>query len=375
MTELFYSEVQRIKEIAKCFNIKSGEIVYVTAINSGRINRTYKIVVDIGHDTFSYLLQRINTVAFKNPQVLMDNIIAITTHLSTKGVNTLKFVRNAIDGSYIFSNQTESGVEHWRMYEFIHSEVYNTITNPGDMTILGNVLGSFILGLSDFDSNRLVPAIPDFHNTRKRYIKLLQTTVKDRMSEDSRSRNERVDKWINFVETYQFLSEKILVLLESGKIPIRCTHNDPKLNNVLIDRKTRQGIAMIDLDTVMPGSVLYDIGDALRYGANTASEEEKDIKKVSFDLELFEAFIIGLAEELKDILTRTEIENISISVAVMAYELGIRFLSDYIDGNKYFKVDYDMQNLERAEVQFALVEDVLSKREKMDQIVKKYFKN
>lgn len=375
MTELFYSEVQRIKEIAKSFNIKSGEIVYVTAINSGRINRTYKIVVDIGYDTFSYLLQRINTVAFNNPQVLMNNIIAVTNHLSNKGVNTLKFVRNTSDGSYIFSNQTESGVEHWRMYEFIHSEVYNTITNPGDMTILGNVLGNFILGLSDFDSNRLVPAIPDFHNTRKRYIKLLQTTVKDRMTENSRSRNERVDKWLNFAETYQFLSEEILILLEAGKMPIRCTHNDPKLNNVLIDRKTRQGIAMIDLDTVMPGSVLYDIGDALRYGANTASEEEKNIKNVSFSLELFEAFIIGLAEQLKNTLTRSEVENISISVAVMAYELGIRFLADHIDGNKYFKVDYDMQNLERAEVQFTLVEDVLSKKETMNEIVKKYFES
>lgn len=375
MYELSFRETQEIGAIAKKFNIVEGKIEWILPIDSGRINYTYKIVVNTGNDTVSYLLQRINHNVFKSPEEVMDNAILVTNHIRQKGRNTIKFIEVKPGYSaheYLYIDDENGEKQYWRLSEFIHSEVFQSITKKEDMYVLGNVICDFSKMLDDFDARTLKETIPQFHNTRKRFENLLVSVANNLLSnkDEHRAMNPLAKDAIEFVIARREKLSEIVIALENGIIPYRVTHNDPKLNNILFDRKTNKPICLIDLDTVMPGSILYDIGDAIRSGANTISEESKDYSSATLDMELYYEFVKGCLDA--DILTEAEVKLIPLSVWTLTLELGMRFLMDYIDGNIYFPVEYEEQNLIRAWIQFSLVKDIERQFDDMQQFIEKY---
>lgn len=235
------------------------------------------------------------------------------------------------------------------------------------MYTTGKALGKFQKYLSDFPVDLLHETIPDFHNTAKRYEEFLQVLKKDPVG-----RAKDISAEIDFLMTRGEETSILVDMIESGKLPLRVTHNDTKFNNIMIDNETNEGIAVIDLDTVMPGLSLYDFGDAVRSGASTAEEDETDLSKVNFDLNLFENFTKGYLEEVRDSLTEIEIEYLPFSAKIISLELGMRFLMDYINGDIYFKVNSPNHNLDRARNQFKLVSDIEDNMDKLKEIVKKY---
>jgi len=231
----------------------------------------------------------------------------------------------------------------------------------------GKALGNFEELLSDFPAEKLHETIPNFHNTKIRYEVFLQVLAEDKMN-----RAKDVQKEIEFVLERGKETTVLVELLNSGKLPLRVTHNDTKFNNVMIDNDTGEGVCVIDLDTIMPGSALYDFGDSIRSGANPAEEDERDLSKVSMDLQLFEHFTRGFLEGTKHSLTDTEIEYLPFAAKLMTFECGIRFLSDHLNGDTYFKIHRENHNLDRARTQFKMVEDMEKKLNEMKAIVDKY---
>ena len=361
---LSYSEIKRIKDVARQFRIASGEITHVIQVNSGRINASYKITVTQSTDTVSYMLQRINTHVFPKVQDVMNNAILITSHLKSKGLETLEYIYT-LDGEPLYFN--DDGV--YRMTKFIHAEIFQTITRPKDMFNLGYAVGQFAVGLNDFDAKLLVDPIPDFHNTGVRYQNLLISAVNNTL----RAENDRVkdaEKEIKFVNANREFYGIITDAITRGDVPLRVTHNDTKLNNVLFDRKTNIPRCLIDLDTVMKGTVLYDIADAIRSGANTSTEEERKAYNIRIDLELVEEFLKGFNEGAPNILSRKELVLLPIAIKTMPIELGMRYLTDYFDGDVYFGIINPDDNLVRARVQFALAKEI---DKNMDDIAKMVF--
>ena len=365
--QLSYSDIVRLKNIAREFNICDGEITHVIVIDSGRINSTYKITVTGKDDTTSYMLQKINIHVFKNVYDVMDNAIRITSHLRSKGMESLEYIYTR-EGKVLFFD----GGDVYRMTKFIHAEVFPNITRPEDMQNLGRAVGAFAIGLGDFDANTLHDTIPNFHNTASRYDDFLQSAIKNLLA----GKNTRVrdtDEELKFIVENRSFFGIIVDALLKGEIPTRVTHNDTKINNVLFDRKTNVPRCLIDLDTVMSGSILYDLADAIRSGANTSSEEEKDNKVVRIDLELMRGFLAGFHEVAPNLLTRREIELLPIAIKMIPFELGLRFLTDYYDGDLYFGIVNEDDNLTRARVQFALVKDITAKFEEITKIVNEVF--
>ena len=255
------------------------------------------------------------------------------------------------------------------MTKFIHAEIFQNITRPKDMFNLGYAVGNFSTGLKEFDAKVLVDTIPNFHNTAIRYENLLVSALNNIF----RAENYRVkeaEKEIGFVNQNREFFGTIVDAITRGDIPIRVTHNDTKLNNVLFDRKTNIPRCLIDLDTVMSGSVLYDIADAIRSGANTSSEEEKKALNVKIDLELVKEFLKGFRKGAPNLLTDNEIALLPMAIKIIPFELGMRFLTDYFDGDKYFGIINSDDNLVRARVQFALVKDIDKNFDEISKIVK-----
>lgn len=360
---LSYSEIQKIKSIAMKFNLCDGVITHVMPVDGGRINSTYKITVTSSDDTHSYMLQRVNEHVFKNSDQVMSNAIRVTEHLRNNGYESLEYVY-AKNGDTLL--RESSGV--YRMTKFIHAEVFQNITRPEDMRSLGVAVGSFFKGLADFDAKSLFDTIPNFHNTQIRYENLLASALNNMLNSDGKRVKETASE-LKFVDKSKELVGIIVNALTSGKIPTRVTHNDTKLNNVLFDRKTNQPRCLIDLDTVMSGSILYDMADAIRSGANTGSEEERRSAKVRFDLGLMKEFLEGFVKAAPGMLTEQEIKLLPLAIKIIPLELGMRFLTDYYDGDKYFKIVEKDDNLVRARVQFALVKDIERKMEKIEEIV------
>ncbi len=365
--QLSYNEIQRIKAIAEQFKICEGEITHILLVDSGRINATYKVTVTHDDDTVSYMLQRINSHVFKNIENVMDNALRVTGHIRSKGKKTLEYIYTRNNGPLLYD---ETGI--YRMTKFIHAEVFQNITRPKDMQMLGVAVGDFAFELADFDAKSLHDTIPDFHNTQIRYENFILSALNNLLN----AKNDRVEKSreeLDFVNENRKIVGIIANALASGEIPTRVTHNDTKLNNVLFDRKSNLPRCMIDLDTVMSGSVLYDIADAIRFGANTVSEEEKDFAKAQIDLNLLREFLVGFASVAREMLTEREIQLLPIAIKIMPLELGIRFLTDYYDGDVYFGTWEDGQNLARARVQFALAKDIDKKMNEIEEIVREIF--
>ena len=350
-----------LNEILKHFNIELD----VDSYGNGHINDTYLCDCDP-----KYILQRINKEIFTNPPGVMQNIAAVTEHLVKKikaaGGNpqkeTLQIVKT-IEGENFYKS---SDGEYYRMYVFVDDTVTKeTAEKPEDLYQAAKAFGKFQNMLADFPADTLYDTIPDFHNTKKRI-----ETFKEIIEADKFDRLKYVQDEVNYALSLVDEMGIVVDLLESGELPLRVTHNDTKLNNVLFDEKTDEAMCVIDLDTVMPGSLLYDFGDALRFGASSGTEDEKDLSKIYFDLDKYKAFTQGFLEELSSSITEKEIELLPFSAKLLTYECGIRFLGDYLNGDVYFRKHYDGHNLDRARTQLKLVWDMTGKMDDMMSIVK-----
>ncbi len=357
-----YNEIQ---SIFSHFGIR-GEVMKVTPVCEGLINVTRLVEFD---ENRKYMLQRINTYVFKNPDELMENIVGVTEFIKNEIKKTggdidrevLSFVK-CDNGKYFY---TDSDGSCWRVYKYIdNSLTYNRSDSAAKFESAGRAFGRFMKLLADYPAQTLHETIENFHNTAVRYAAFVSA-----VNEDVCGRKAKVESEIKFVTDREEDAGKLVRLLSEGKLPMRVTHNDTKLNNVLFDIDTDESICVIDIDTVMPGLSLYDFGDSIRSGANTAAEDEKDLDKVELDLALFKGYAKGYLSQTKDFLTDTEKENLVFSSKLMTFECGMRFLTDYLNGDRYFRIDYPEHNLVRARNQFKLVSDIEKKSCEMEKII------
>lgn len=342
------------KKAISAFKI-DGELKTIKPYGSGLINNTY--LVEFTNNK-RYILQKINTDLFKNYKDLMNNIKLVTNFLKKKitaeagdpNRETLTIINTKNGKLYHVDDRNQV----WRVYSFIEDTLsYNIAESPEQFYKTGLAFGKFQNMLNEFDANQLVEVLENFHDTRFRYQQF-----EEAVANNQANRVQYVKKEIEFVRKRKEDAYLLYDMLDSGKLPLRVTHNDTKLSNILLDKDTLEGVAVIDLDTVMPGILLFDFGDSIRSGANTAEEDEKDLSKVNFDLELFEVYTKGFLESAKEIMTETEIEYLPWGARVITFEQAIRFLTDYLNGDKYYTVTHDSHNLERTRNQMKLVKEM-----------------
>lgn len=348
-------------KIVSLFDVK-GDIKDVRPFGNGLINKTY--LVETTEE--KYMLQYINSYAFKNVDSLMRNIYIVTKHLSEKGIRTLEVIKTLNNKIYIESNGA-----FYRLYKYIDNSIcYEDLDSPILVRKAAKAFGFLHNQLSDLDPILIAETIPDFHNTPKRYNNLM-----DAVKADPNSRVANCFPELNYIMSNKSKISMIMNGLEDGSIPERIVHNDPKINNVLFDKETGKIKCVIDLDTVMPGCCLFDVGDALRsiYTGNNESALDSSLLKV--DLDVFETYVKGYCESMGDALTQKEIDLFPYSVFTLALELAIRFLEDYIRGDVYFKTTFEGENLVRAKNQIALAKDVMANIEKMEEITRKAASN
>lgn len=351
-----------IKKILENYEIP-GKLESIKEYNVGNINKTYIIEYDNEGKREKYLVQKINTLVFNNPYILMENIEKVTTYLKNKMneykdndhkvLNIIKTNKKELLCKIINDNKDS----YYRIYNFIGNSIsYNNSTDNRIVYNTGKAFGNFNKLLNEYPINTLEEIIIDFHNTQKRLEKFLYDIEKD-----SFKRVNSVKKEINEILKRSKICSKITKELDERNIPYRVTHNDTKVNNVLMNKVTGDYLAVIDLDTVMPGSLLYDYGDGIRSTSSTALEDEKDLSKVSIDLKMFENYTDGYMSEMFDCITENELVLMPESIRIITLELAMRFLNDYINGDVYFKTDYKGHNLDRARNQLALVKDIEKK--------------
>jgi len=326
------------------------EILLCTPYGGGHINQTFLIVDKTARQ---YILQKINKNVFKNPESLMKNISAVTTHLkkTTKSHREVLQLIPTHEGKLWLVD--EEG-EYWRLYQFISDSIcLNLAKTPEDFRQSALAFGEFQNKLADFPAETLVETIPRFHDTPNRY-----NFLKEAIKNDSLNRASTVKKEIEFALEREEYAKTLINLHKTGDLPLRVTHNDAKLNNVLLDRDTRKSLCVIDLDTVMPGFSVNDFGDSIRFGASSAIEDEQDLSKVNFLLPLYKTFTEGFLHSCKNSLTKCELEHLRDGAKMMTLECGVRFLTDYLNGDIYFKTSRKGQNLDRTRTQFKLVSDM-----------------
>lgn len=361
-----------ITEAANAFELE-GKFLGAQSYGGGHINDTFAVACKREDDSIKrYILQRINTKVFQHPVQLMENIVGVTRFVANvikeNGGDPLRETLTVIstkDGNNWYED-SQGGF--WRTYHFIEDTLtYNQVENKEDFYNSARAFGNFQMLLADYPAETLHETIPKFHDTVDRFAKF-----KEALDKDICGRAKNVSREIDFVLNREKDTHVLVDLLKGSKLPLRVTHNDTKLNNVLIDRATGQGICVIDLDTVMPGLSLYDYGDSIRFGATYAAEDEQDLSKVNFDLELFEVYTKGYLEVAGEVLTPCEIENLPMGAKMMTLECGIRFLTDYLSGDTYFRIHREDHNLDRCRTQFKLVSDMEDNWEEMEQVVRKY---
>jgi len=360
-----------LSTVVKHFQFQ-GRFLGAEPYGSGHINDTYAARFEVEGSVRRYILQRINHNVFKNPVELMQNIQAVTAHLGKKIVasggdperETLTLMPTT-DGETFY--RTSAG-DYWRAYIFIEgAQTYEVAEKLDHMYNAAWAFGNFAQLLGDFPADQLYETIPNFHHTAKRYQAFVEAVERDVENRASAVRAE-----IEFVEKRAEETSRLIDLLEQGKLPERVTHNDTKLNNVMIDNETGTGICVIDLDTVMPGLVLYDFGDLVRSGTNTALEDERDLAKVSVDLDRFDRIAHGFLDAARSFLTPTEVDYLAFAGKLITFENGMRFLTDHLCGDVYFKIHRENHNLDRCRTQFQMVADMEDKRDQMASIVDKY---
>lgn len=361
----------RIRQILPQFQL-SKDYRDITLFDNGHINKTYKITYENGGEKESYVLQGINSYVFKRPEDVMENIAEITRYMKQK----LKERGGDFERGVLDFLQTQDGKnyyrdpdgEYWRAYRFIdHSKTYDVISDTKILYNSGKAFGDFQQILADFPMEKLKETIPGFHDTPKR-LRDFNTVVE----QDPLGRAKEAKQEIEFIKAHAELAERLVRMQRNGELPVRVTHNDTKFNNVLIDTDTGEAICVIDLDTVMPGLCAYDFGDAIRFAASSAAEDETDLSKVYLDMDYYEAFTRGYMEAAGKDLTPNEIDTMALGAITITLELASRFLADHIDGDRYFHIHHENHNLERAKNQLKLVEDMEAKYPFMCEIVKKY---
>ena len=336
-----------------------------TPYGCGHINRTYLVATAGGR---CYILQKINHHTFRDVAGLMENIELVTEHLRRKSPDprsVLTLIRTKDGKSYL-----EADDGYWRVFRFVEDSIcLQQPESDADFYESAVGFGTFQQLLSDFPAEKLHETIPNFHNTPDRYCAFHETLTRDPMH-----RAAQVQPEIEFALARQAEMAALQNALDAGELPLRVTHNDTKLNNVLFDAKTRRALCIIDLDTVMPGSALYDYGDSIRFGAATAAEDERELHKMEMSLERFRVFTRGYVRACPG-LTQKELELLPLGAKVMTMECGVRFLTDHIDGDNYFSIHREGQNLDRAHTQFKLVADMERKWDKMKEIVNEEVQN
>ena len=356
---------RKLQQVGEHFNLP-GPFFNYEEIHQGNVNRTYRAdyIRDDGTGMArikSYLVQRVNTYAFRDPVALMDNIDKVTEYIKAKRPKQicLHYHHTTDRKTYVFD-----GDEFWRICNYIPSVTYDTCDSLEIVRNAAEAFGDFQMILKDFDAAQLSYTIPDFHNTRKRYETLIADSEKDELSRVASVREE-----LDYLLSVQDTACRLTDMLNAGELPLRVTHNDTKINNVLFDEETGRALVVIDLDTVMPGLVAHDFGDAVRFAANFTEEDSEDTSKTGVDLNVFWAFADGFLSQTANMLTDNEISTLALSGFVLACELATRFLDDYIIGDKYFKVKKDNHNVIRTRCQIALAKDMLKKLDAMDAIV------
>ena len=340
---------------------------------NGHINDTFLVTLKKKDGTMKrVILQRMNKNIFTKPEELMENIEGVTSFLRKKivenGGNPERETLNIIPVEDGFSYYVDNQGEYWRCYKFIEDATsYEQVESPEDFYQSAVAFGNFQRLLAEYPAETLHETIPGFHDTKARFQVFLKA-----VEEDVCGRAASVQKEIQFVRDHEEVANVFGDMLAKGELPLRVTHNDTKLNNIMIDHETRKGICVIDLDTVMPGLAMNDFGDSIRFGASTAVEDEPDLEKVWCDMELFESYAKGFIEGCGGKLTAREIELLPMGAKVMTFECGMRFLTDYLQGDTYFKIHREHHNLDRCRTQFKLVADMEKKWETMNQIVRKY---
>jgi len=360
-----------LSEVARRFQLE-GAFLDAAPIGSGHINDTYVSRFREGPTEIRYVHQWINTHVFREPDKLMENIERVTRHAREQIIavggdprrETLTLVPTIEGKSFYCSPEGEC----WRTYLLI--EGARTFDMPEDPQLLytaGKAFGDFQRMLSSLPGARLHETIPNFHHTPRRFEAFLRA-----VEQDAHNRARAVQAEIRFVQQLAAQTSVIVDMLARGVIPERVTHNDTKLNNVLIDDRTGAGICVIDLDTVMPGSALYDFGDAVRLGASTAVEDERDLAKVGLDLDLFDRLTCGYLGAAADFLTPAEMDHLAFSAILITLEIGMRFLTDHLNGDVYFKIHRENHNLDRCRTQFKMVADMERQLDRMNAIVNRY---
>lgn len=350
-----------LSEIASKFAIH-GKPDIIRPHGEGHINVTYYVQTDEGA---KYILQKINSNLFTDVAALMRNISLVTTHIAEKNnaerkPSTCLTIVKTLKGELFYVG----GNDFYRVYDYIDDAIaYQSVDDPSLFYESAVAFGAFQNYLADFDASQLTEVLPDFHNTRKRFSDFTAS-----LKADKAGRASSVAKEIEFVLSREKYCDKIVSMLKSGEMPLRVTHNDTKLNNVMIDAASGKARAIIDLDTVMPGSCGYDFGDSIRFGCNSGAEDEPDLSKVNFRFDLFGSYSKGYLSTLKNI-TPIEKENLAFCAILMTYECGMRFLADYLDGDVYFRTKRDGHNLDRARTQFKLVSDMEAQLYRMEKLI------
>lgn len=360
-----------IKEVCQRFNIK-GEYQRFEVINSGHINTTYRVFFIRNGGTKDYILQRVNTYVFQDPVGVMGNIAAVTEFIRAK----IKQKQSTAKRNVLHYCVTDEGKHYtlmedggfWRCCRYIDDSI--AFEQTDDLKVIegaGKAFGEFQLYLADFPVEKLSIVIPHFHNTVRRY-----EAFRDAIKEDAEKRvaflQEEIDGYIQLEE----IATQLYKMQRANVLPLRVTHNDTKISNILFDEKTHEHLSVIDLDTVMPGLVACDFGDALRVCASTGKEDEADLSKVAMDMSKYEAFTRGFVGVTKGSLTDAERDTLALGAVAMTVECGMRFLTDYINGDKYFKIHYPDQNLVRARCHLVLARDMIKKLDQMQDLVYKY---
>ena len=357
---------KKISEVLNRFGIGHDSFA-VETLRSGHINATYKIDVCYQGKSDSYILQKVNTYVFSDPVGIMSNIAKVTGHIRNKliqeGVDPTGRVLNFVtreDGT----NYYNEGTGFWRIYHYVSDTVtYNKAEDLGILRNAGTSFGIFQKQLSDFPMDELIDTLPNFHNTPARMENFFRACERDVMG-----RSKEVEKELALFRENEELWSILEKDRQAGRLPLRVTHNDTKYNNILIHKKTGEAACVIDLDTVNPGLCAYDFGDAIRFSANKTLEDDPDLSKVGLDLELYEAFASGFIPVVKDFCSPRELESLALGAVTMTFEVGVRFLEDYVNGDKYFKIGRPLHNLERGRNQLALALDMKKHLDQMQEI-------
>src|SRR5215468_8804313 len=365
-----YQEKQ-LQEISKKFQIY-GEILHAETFKIGHINETYPATYSQGGTRVRYIHQKINKNVFKNPSAVMENVMRVTSHIRKKleGHNIRDHTRRSLiviptrDGKSFFLNG-DDGV--WRTFLFIEGvETFEAVQSPDQAYQAGRAFGEFQRLLVDLPGERLLETIPDFHNTRQRFGSLQQAIQNDHYNRAKDARPE-----IEFALKHEPIVDVILNAMAKGRIPERITHNDTKFNNVMLDVVTGEAMCIVDLDTVMPGCALYDFGDMVRTTTSPTLEDEPDLSKVKMHMPMFKKLAQGYLSAAGQFLTSAEKSFIAFSGKLITFEIGIRFLTDFLSGDTYFRIHRPGHNLDRCRTQFRLVESIERQEEAMQKFVDK----